>query len=169
MGFMVRSSYPTGNCRRNPVDAPGWEEGATMVGRRFRGQWEGTWVILTILLEKWLAKSACKRNAGKAAAVRLRAEMVMPVKWIAERLHMGAPGYNQSPVIPAARGGIAISKTPFCGKPADRWHPAREAGDCRAEVEIEPRLAVGGGLEQEPVEVSFFGVLSGGSINTGPR
>ena len=35
-----------------------------------------------------------KGDAGKvAAAVRLRAETVMPVKWIAERLHMGAPGY----------------------------------------------------------------------------
>jgi hypothetical protein len=35
-----------------------------------------------------------KGDAGKVAvAVRLRAETVMPVKWIAERLHMGAPGY----------------------------------------------------------------------------
>ncbi len=38
----------------------------------------------------WLAKG----DAGKvAAAVRLRAETVLPVKWIAKPLHMGAPGY----------------------------------------------------------------------------
>ena len=35
-----------------------------------------------------------KGDAGKVAlAMRLRAETVMTVKWIAERLHMGAPGY----------------------------------------------------------------------------
>ena len=35
-----------------------------------------------------------KGDAGKVAvAIRLRAGTVMPVKWIAERLHMGAPGY----------------------------------------------------------------------------
>ena len=35
-----------------------------------------------------------KGDAGKVAvAVRLRAETVMPVKWIAERLHMGTPCY----------------------------------------------------------------------------
>jgi len=35
-----------------------------------------------------------KGDAAKVAlAVRLRAETVMPVKWIAERLQMGAPGY----------------------------------------------------------------------------
>ena len=55
------------------------------------------------------------------------------------------------------------------GTPADRWHTAREAGAGRAEVEIEPGLAVGGGLKQEPVEVSLIGVLTGGAIDTGPR
>ena len=35
-----------------------------------------------------------KGDAGKVAiAVRLRAETAMTVKWIAERLQMGAPGY----------------------------------------------------------------------------
>ena len=35
-----------------------------------------------------------KGDAGKVEmAVRLRAETVMTVKWIAERLQMGAPGY----------------------------------------------------------------------------
>jgi hypothetical protein len=35
-----------------------------------------------------------KGDAGKVAiAVRLRAETVMTVKWIAQRLRMGAPGY----------------------------------------------------------------------------
>ena len=35
-----------------------------------------------------------KGDAGKVAmAVRLRAETAVTVKWIAERLQMGAPGY----------------------------------------------------------------------------
>ena len=35
-----------------------------------------------------------KGDAGKVAmAVRLRAETAVTVKWIAERLRMGAPGY----------------------------------------------------------------------------
>jgi hypothetical protein len=35
-----------------------------------------------------------KGDAGKVAlAARLRAETVMPVKWIAERLRMGTPGH----------------------------------------------------------------------------
>ena len=35
-----------------------------------------------------------KSDAGKVAmAVRLRAETAVTVKWIAERLRMGAPGY----------------------------------------------------------------------------
>jgi len=75
--------------------------------------------------EDWLAKAACNGNAGKvAAAVRLRAETVIAVKWIAERLRIGAPGDKQSPVMPAARECMAISKTdPFLRKTS--WPTAR--------------------------------------------
>ena len=47
-----------------------------------------------------------KGDAAKVAlAVRLRAETVMPVKWIAERLQMGAPGYV-NPLLYRQRKGI---------------------------------------------------------------
>ena len=79
---------------------------------------------LAMWSEDCLAKATCNGNAGKVAAVRLRAETVMPVKWIAGRFRMGAPGYKQSPVIPAARGGMALSKNdpflPFGGRGSAR-------------------------------------------------
>jgi hypothetical protein len=46
---------------------------------------------------RWREEDLGRRAKGDAVkvalAVRLRAETVMTVKWIAERLQMGAPGY----------------------------------------------------------------------------
>ena len=46
---------------------------------------------------RWQAADLVRRRKGDAVkvalAARLRAETVMTVKWIAERLQMGSPGY----------------------------------------------------------------------------
>jgi hypothetical protein len=46
---------------------------------------------------RWAEEELARRAKGDAKkvaiAARLRAETAVPVKWIAERLRMGAPGY----------------------------------------------------------------------------
>ena len=54
-------------------------------------------VLSELKRRRWRERDWARLAKGDAAkvtlAVRLRAETVMPVKWIAERLRMGTPGY----------------------------------------------------------------------------
>jgi hypothetical protein len=51
----------------------------------------------TLKRSRWREEDLSRRTKGDAVKValvaRLRAETVMTVKWIAERLQMGSPGY----------------------------------------------------------------------------
>ena len=54
-------------------------------------------VVAELRRRRWREENLKQRAKGDAVkvalAVRLRAETVMTVKWIAERLRMGSPGY----------------------------------------------------------------------------